>query len=138
VAGVRADSTKTRRKSKRKRVLICIRRGVCAKLVRIPAAPYALSLPTADPVGLPADKRVPTRSAPDGLFKLAFSAVAKDTLVTTVAEIEKEAATEREPTKPPKVNSAAFKEVPQDRAPSATASAPRWRRIARPSISRSR
>ena len=36
--------------------------------------------------------------------------------MTTVAEIEKEAATERAPTKPPKVNSAAFKEVPQDRA----------------------
>ncbi|QJW98984.1 polyprenyl synthetase family protein [Frigoriglobus tundricola] len=35
--------------------------------------------------------------------------------MTTVAEIEKEAATERAPTKPPKVNSAAFKEVPQDR-----------------------
>jgi len=34
----------------------------------------------------------------------------------TVAEIEKEAATERAPTKPPKVSSAAFKEVPQDRA----------------------
>jgi geranylgeranyl pyrophosphate synthase len=35
--------------------------------------------------------------------------------VTTVAEIEQEAASERAPTKPPKVNSAAFKEVPQSR-----------------------
>ncbi|MCS6864608.1 MAG: polyprenyl synthetase family protein [Gemmataceae bacterium] len=36
--------------------------------------------------------------------------------MSTVAEIEKEAAGEHAPTKPPKVNSAAFKEVPQDRA----------------------
>jgi geranylgeranyl diphosphate synthase type II len=36
--------------------------------------------------------------------------------VTTVDEIEQEAAGERAPTKPPKVSSAAFKEVPQDRA----------------------
>jgi geranylgeranyl pyrophosphate synthase len=36
--------------------------------------------------------------------------------VTTVAEIEKEAAAEHAPAKPPKLNSAAFKEVPQDRA----------------------
>ena len=36
--------------------------------------------------------------------------------MTTVAEIEREAAGERAPTKPPKVSSAAFKEVPQDRA----------------------
>ncbi len=36
--------------------------------------------------------------------------------MTTVAEIELEAAGERAPTKPPKVSSAAFKEVPQDRA----------------------
>ncbi|MBM3980930.1 MAG: DUF116 domain-containing protein [Planctomycetes bacterium] len=36
--------------------------------------------------------------------------------MTTVAELELEAAAERAPTKPPKVNSAAFKEVPQDRA----------------------
>ena len=43
-------------------------------------------------------------------------AAAKGPTVTTVAEIEQEAAAERAPTKPPKVNSAAFKEVPQDRA----------------------
>lgn len=36
--------------------------------------------------------------------------------MTTVAEALSEAATERAPTKPPKLNSAAFKEVPQDRA----------------------
>lgn len=36
--------------------------------------------------------------------------------MTTVAEIEKEAAGEHAPAKPPKLNSAAFKEVPQDRA----------------------
>jgi geranylgeranyl pyrophosphate synthase len=36
--------------------------------------------------------------------------------VTTVAEIEKEAAGEHAPARPPKLSSAAFKEVPQDRA----------------------
>lgn len=36
--------------------------------------------------------------------------------MTTVADALSEAATERAPTKPPKLNSAAFKEVPQDRA----------------------
>ncbi|MDY3557556.1 polyprenyl synthetase family protein [Gemmata sp. JC673] len=36
--------------------------------------------------------------------------------MTTVAEALSEAATERAPAKPPKLNSAAFKEVPQDRA----------------------
>jgi geranylgeranyl diphosphate synthase, type II len=36
--------------------------------------------------------------------------------VPTVAEIELDTETERPPTKPPKLNSAAFKEVPQDRA----------------------
>lgn len=36
--------------------------------------------------------------------------------VPTVAEIEQDTPAERPPTKPPKLNSAAFKEVPQDRA----------------------
>ena len=43
-------------------------------------------------------------------------AAVKGTTVPTVADIEKEAANEHAPAKPPKLSSAAFKEVPQDRA----------------------
>lgn len=43
-------------------------------------------------------------------------AAARGFAVTTVAEIVKEAAGEAAPAKPPKLSSAAFKEVPQDRA----------------------
>ncbi len=47
---------------------------------------------------------------------LASQAVARGFDVTTVAEIETLAAGEHAPTSPPKLSSAAFKEVPQDRA----------------------
>jgi geranylgeranyl diphosphate synthase type II len=40
---------------------------------------------------------------------------AKESTVPTVAEIEQETASERPPTKPPKLNSAAFKSVPETR-----------------------